>query len=85
MHDQQMATFIRQINQVQMIFEKDDLSSQEFVTALIALAQVTIYVLSAEDHVPWQKESQCYEDLYHVLLTAVPELEEPEEKIPESE
>jgi hypothetical protein len=84
MHEQQMATFTRQMNQAQTLFEKDDLSSQEFVTALIALAQVTMYVLSTEDHAPWQREIQCYKDLYHVFLAEVPELEEPEEKIPAS-
>jgi hypothetical protein len=81
MHKQQMSTFNQQMSQARSLFEQDDLSSQDFATALLALVQVTMYVLSTEDHAPWQREIQCYEDLYTIFLTEVPELKEPEDII----
>jgi hypothetical protein len=80
MHAQQMATFNRQFGEAAALVGNDDLSSQAFATALTALAQVAMYVLSTPDTAPWEREIQFYQDLYQVFITEVPELEEPEER-----
>lgn len=64
MHAHQMATFNQQIGEAAALFGNGDLSSQEFATALTALAQVAMYVLSTEDKAPWEREIQFYQDLW---------------------
>jgi len=82
MHTQQMARFNQQLGEAAALFGNDDLSSQAFATALTALAQVAMYVLSTEDKAPWEREIQLYQDLYQVFIKEVPELEEPEDMLP---